>query len=58
MDRSEGRVPLETALAEADVVSLHCPLTERTRRMVDREFLGRMKAGAILINTSRGGSGR
>ena len=37
------------------MVSLHCPLTERTRRMVDRRFLGRMKPGAILINTSRGG---
>jgi glycerate dehydrogenase len=52
---SEGRVPLEAALAQADVVSLHCPLTERTRRMVDGRFLARMKPGAIFINTSRGG---
>ena len=51
----EGRVPLEAALAEADVVSLHCPLTEYTRTMVNDDFLGRMKPGAILINTSRGG---
>lgn len=41
-------------LAESDVVSLHCPLTDETRSMVDREFIGHMKAGAILINTSRG----
>jgi glycerate dehydrogenase len=52
---SEGRVPLEAALAQADVVSLHCPLTERTRGFVDAAFLKRMKSGAILINTSRGG---
>ena len=41
-------------LAESDVVSLHCPLTDETRGMVDREFIGHMKAGAILINTSSG----
>jgi glycerate dehydrogenase len=52
---SEGRVPLEEALTQADVLSLHCPLTERTRRLVDASFLARMKPGAILINTSRGG---
>jgi glycerate dehydrogenase len=51
---SEDRVPLEQALAEADVVSLHCPLTERTRGLVDRKFLESMKPGAILVNTSRG----
>jgi glycerate dehydrogenase len=41
-------------LATADVVSLHCPLTERTRRLVGREFLQAMKPAAVLINTSRG----
>ena len=51
---SSGRVELADALRQADFVSLHCPLTERTHRMVNREFLGAMKAGAVLINTGRG----
>lgn len=42
------------ALAEADVLSLHCPLTEQTREIIDREALHRMKPTAILINTGRG----
>jgi glycerate dehydrogenase len=49
-----GRVRLEEALPEADVVSLHCPLTPSTRGLVDAAFLGAMKPRAILINTSRG----
>jgi glycerate dehydrogenase len=52
---TEGRVPLDAALAQADVVSLHCPLTDATRRIVDRRFLEAMKPDAILVNTSRGG---
>lgn len=51
----QTRVPLEQALPAGDFVSLHCPLTERTRGLVDGQFLSRMKPGAILINTSRGG---
>jgi glycerate dehydrogenase len=51
---SEGRTELETAIPRADVVSLHCPLTEKTRGLVDRAFLAAMKPDAILINTSRG----
>jgi glycerate dehydrogenase len=52
--RSEGRVPLDDAVREADVITLHCPLTEATRNLVDGAFLEKMKAGALLINTSRG----
>jgi glycerate dehydrogenase len=54
--RREGasRVRLEEALPEADVVSLHCPLTPSTRGLVNAAFLGAMKPRAILINTSRG----
>ncbi|HEX6651811.1 MAG TPA: NAD(P)-dependent oxidoreductase [Thermoleophilaceae bacterium] len=48
-------VPLDELLARADIVSLHCALTERTEGMVDREFLGRMKPGSIFVNAARGG---
>jgi len=41
--------------AESDVVSLHCPLTAETERMVDRDLLSSMPRHAFLINTSRGG---
>jgi phosphoglycerate dehydrogenase-like enzyme len=47
--------PLERLLAEADVVSLHLPLVPETERVIDAAALGRMKPGAILINTGRGG---
>ncbi|EKF75526.1 glycerate dehydrogenase [Alcanivorax hongdengensis A-11-3] len=50
-----GRLPLTHLLAEADVVSLHCPLTAQTERLVNRSFLAQMKPGALLINTARGG---
>ncbi len=43
-----------TLLSSSDYVSFHCPLTGETRGMVDRAFISRMKAGAIIINTSRG----
>ena len=52
-DTAEFR-PLEEVFAEADVVSLHCPLTGETREIVNAETLALMKDGAILINTSRG----
>lgn len=47
-------VPLETVLAEADVVSLHLPYTKDTHHLLNRERLFAMKAGAIVINTARG----
>ena len=49
------RLPLDEILACSDMVSLHLPLTDATRGMVNREFLGRMRPGSYLINTSRGG---
>jgi len=51
----DGHVPFETALAEADVLSLHCPLTPETRGMLGEAELRAMKRDAILINTARGG---
>ena len=47
--------PLDALLSEADVVSLHLPLTADTEALIDRAALARMKPGAILINTARGG---
>jgi D-lactate dehydrogenase len=48
-------VPVDELLACSDVVSLHCPLTEDTRHIVNAAALARAKRGSILINTSRGG---
>jgi glycerate dehydrogenase len=46
---------LDSLLAQADIVSLHCPLTQETSGMMNRATLARMKRGALLINTARGG---
>lgn len=46
-------VPLEQAFAEADVVSLHLPLTSQTRNLIGSELLDRLAPGAILVNTAR-----
>lgn len=48
------QLPLEQVLAQADVLSLHCPLNESTRGLIGAEQLARMKPTAILINTARG----
>lgn len=47
--------PLDEVLASADVVSLHVPLGDSTRGLLDAQRIGRMKRGAILVNTARGG---
>jgi len=47
-------LPLDLLLANSDVVSLHCPYSAATDKLVNSEFLRKMKPSAILINTSRG----
>lgn len=50
-----GRVTLDTLLASSDIISLHCPLSDATRNLIGAAELARMKTGAILVNTARGG---
>ena len=45
---------LHAALAEADVITLHCPLTPETRHLVDAAALAAMQPSAVLVNTARG----
>ncbi len=53
--RTAGRLDLDALLATADVVSLHVPLTDGTRHLIDAPRIAAMKPGAILINAARGG---
>ena len=46
---------LDTLAAASDVLTLHVPLTEQTHHLVDKDFLARMRPGAVLINCGRGG---
>lgn len=46
---------LSALLEQADVISLHCPLTEQNRGMINKDMLALVKPGAILVNTARGG---
>ncbi|XOV88355.1 MAG: D-2-hydroxyacid dehydrogenase [Pseudomonadota bacterium] len=50
-----GRHAFDAMLAEVDYLSLHCPLTEATREIINATTLGQMKQGSFLINTARGG---
>lgn len=49
------RGEIADVLAQADVVSLHVPLTDETRHMINADSLAQMKAGAVLVNAARGG---
>ena len=48
-------VPLEELFRRSDIISLHCPLTDETRHMINADAIGMMKKGIVIINTSRGG---
>lgn len=54
-DKRPGRIDLDDLLMQADVVSLHCPLTDETRNLIGERELAQMKNDAVLINTARGG---
>ena len=47
-------VDLDTLLSESDIISLHCPLTEETKHILDEDAFSKIKHGAVVINTSRG----
>ncbi|WP_298554426.1 2-hydroxyacid dehydrogenase [uncultured Parabacteroides sp.] len=47
-------VSLDELYRESDIISLHCPLTDQTRYMIDKDSIGKMKKGVMIINTGRG----
>lgn len=47
-------VDLDTLYKESDIISMHCPLTPETERMINKDSINKMKEGVIIINTSRG----
>ncbi len=47
-------VELDELLAKSDIISLHCPLSEETHHIIDREALAKCKRGVVILNTSRG----
>ena len=47
-------VTLDTLFRESDIISLHCPLTDETYHVIDRDAMEKMKKGVIILNTSRG----
>lgn len=53
--RGLAYVPLDELLAQSEIISLHCPLTEDTHHLINKKSLKLMKKGVTIINTSRGG---
>ena len=51
----QGRVPFEQVVKQADVISVHCPLSDDTRSLIDARVMRAMKSDAVVINTARGG---
>ena len=47
-------VSLEDLFARSDIISLHCPLNEHTKHIINKDFISKMKSGVMIINTSRG----
>lgn len=54
-DSGLNYVTLDELFAQSDIISLHCPLTDETRHMIDSVAIGKMKIGVVIVNTSRGG---
>lgn len=54
-EANDSRPGIAELAPEADVISLHCPLTEATRHLVDAELLATLKPGGLLVNCARGG---
>lgn len=54
-DSGLNYVELPELLEQTDVISLHCPLTDDTRHLIDADAIARMKIGVVIVNTSRGG---
>lgn len=48
-------VSLDELFEQSDIISLHCPLTDATRHLIDAEAIAKMKKGVVIVNTSRGG---
>ena len=48
-------VTMDELLEKSDIISLHCPLTEETRHMINADTIQKMKKGVVIVNTSRGG---
>jgi glycerate dehydrogenase len=51
----DGYLPFDDVLAQSDILTLHCPLSAQTNQLFNADVFGKMKPGALLINTARGG---